>query len=130
MLQFASGKDVFTGYRKSLCYALLPEVFDRLRGVEKQLMALVVSPLLGLMQDQVTLLTEAGVSAVSLHHSTTAERAKIKQGFYQVIFASPENILLSVVQLEEKHASTNLKPITTVSSTLFKLSWLIKLTTN
>ena len=37
ILSFVGGNDVFisllTGYRKSLCYAVLPKVFDLLRGV-------------------------------------------------------------------------------------------------
>ena len=59
---FVCGNDVFvslpTGSGKSLCYASLPGVFDRLRQVIKasdrhHSIAVVVSPLSALMQDQV-----------------------------------------------------------------------------
>jgi hypothetical protein len=45
---FVSGRDVFaalpTGYAKSLCFALLPVVFDRLRGKSSSIV-ICVSPL-------------------------------------------------------------------------------------
>ena len=42
-----------TGYGKSLCYALLPFIFDVKRGlVEKKSIAMVVSPLIALMKIQ------------------------------------------------------------------------------
>ena len=48
--------DVFvslpTGFGKSLCYILLPRVFDLLRGVEKKSIVAVISPLIALMEDQ------------------------------------------------------------------------------
>ncbi len=62
IVQFASGNDVFvslpTGYGKSLCYTLLPLVFDLLRGVKGKSIVMVVSPLLALMKDQVRSITE------------------------------------------------------------------------
>ena len=52
---FVSGRDVFaalpTGYGKSLCFALLPVVFDRLRGKSSSIV-ICVSPLTSLMLDQ------------------------------------------------------------------------------
>jgi len=61
---FVKGNDVFvslpTGGGKSLCYACLPWVFDALRsggevGSEHPSIVVVVSPLLSLMKDQVSL---------------------------------------------------------------------------
>ena len=53
-----SGKDVFavlpTGYGKSLCFALLPGVFNRLMGVPMSIVV-VLSPLIAIMKDQVRL---------------------------------------------------------------------------
>ena len=57
VLGFLSGRDVFvslpTGYGKSLCYACLPWTFDIIGNGEPSIV-LVISPLLSLMQDQVT----------------------------------------------------------------------------
>ena len=51
---FVSGRDVFvslpTGAGKSLCYGLLPSIFDTLRNVQKASIAIVVSPLISLMK--------------------------------------------------------------------------------
>lgn len=53
---FIGGRDVFvclpTGYGKTLCYCLLPKVFDFFRGTSQSVIV-VVSPLIALMQDQV-----------------------------------------------------------------------------
>ena len=65
---FVSGRDVFvslpTGSGKSLCYGLLPGVFDTLRKVEKASITIVVSPLISLMKDQTTAFNQIGVSSV------------------------------------------------------------------
>ena len=54
---FLEGKDVFiclpTGYGKSLCFAILPHLFDYLRGHRDHLSIVIcVAPLLSLMEDQ------------------------------------------------------------------------------
>ena len=51
-----------TGYRKSVIYQILPDVFDIMLGTEKS-MVLVISPLNALMQDQITKLKDWGISA-------------------------------------------------------------------
>ena len=65
-----SGKDVFvflpTGFGKSICYQVLPFLFDhksRLYGGQKWCIV-VVSPLISLMADQVRTLRSNGVTAV------------------------------------------------------------------
>ena len=53
VMKFLEGYDVFvslpTGGGKSLCFACLPMVFDRLRGGTHKSIAVVVSPLNALM---------------------------------------------------------------------------------
>ena len=58
LLHFVEGRDVFavlpTGFGKSLCYACLPLAFDRLLEREEgYTIAVVVTPLLAIMKDQV-----------------------------------------------------------------------------
>ena len=56
ILDFILGNDVFavlpTGFGKSLCYACLPGIFDKVFGSTNS-MVIVVSPLLAIMKDQV-----------------------------------------------------------------------------
>ena len=67
---FVGGSDVFvclpTGSGKSLCYCLLPVVFDCLKGSAGESVVIVVSPLIALMLDQVRAMTERNVKAVYL----------------------------------------------------------------
>jgi len=100
--KFVNGNDVFvslpTGYGKSLCYILLPRVFDLLRGVKNKSIVLVVSPLIALMKDQVSSITEIGLSAaLILDKESTPSTVKtgIKNGDFQVVFSSPESLFLS-----------------------------------
>ena len=103
IFQFASGSDVFvslpTGYGKSLCYTLLPSVFDLLKGVEEKSIVLVVSPLLALMKDQVASISEKGVPAVFISDKDSTPptvKREIKNGNFQVVFTSPECLFLSM----------------------------------
>ena len=65
--RFLQGRDVFvslpTGSGKSLCYCLLPAVFNELRKVRNSVVV-IVSPLIALMKDQVRAMTARNVAAV------------------------------------------------------------------
>ena len=59
VLALAAGRDVFavlpTGYGKSLCYACLPVMFDRLDFVKSNhSIVVVITPLNAIIQDQVS----------------------------------------------------------------------------
>jgi ATP-dependent DNA helicase RecQ len=93
----ASGHDACvimpTGGGKSLCYQL-PAVLDAQRT------AIVVSPLIALMQDQVAQLKQMGISAACLNAATpTEERTRILRhaasGEYRLLYLSPERIAFS-----------------------------------
>ena len=51
--------DVFavlpTGFGKSLCYACLPQTFDKLELLDKPSIVIVVTPLIAIMKDQVSI---------------------------------------------------------------------------
>ena len=71
------GKDVFlwlpTGFGKSLCYEVLPFVFDdKLRKLDS--MVVVVSPLISLMVDQVVNLRRRSVEAAIMSSGTKVQK--------------------------------------------------------
>jgi ATP-dependent DNA helicase RecQ len=81
-----------TGGGKSLCYQL-PAVLDEKRT------AVVISPLIALMQDQVAQLQEMGIPAAFLNSSiATDEREGIRQraisGAYRLVYLSPELVAM------------------------------------
>jgi ATP-dependent DNA helicase RecQ len=92
----AAGRDVCvvmpTGGGKSLCYQL-PAVLDQQRT------AVVISPLIALMQDQVAQLRQMGIPAVFLNSAVAeADRHEVKRkamsGEYRLIYVSPERAVM------------------------------------
>jgi ATP-dependent DNA helicase RecQ len=82
-----------TGGGKSLCYQV-PAI---LRHTRQQGVAVVVSPLIALMHDQVGALEEAGVHAAFLNSSLTGEEAsrierEMMSGRLTLLYAAPERI--------------------------------------
>ena len=53
-----------TGSGKSLCYSLLPGVFDEIRCLQGVYTVIMVSPLVALMRDQARAMTERNIRAV------------------------------------------------------------------
>jgi ATP-dependent DNA helicase RecQ len=92
----SAGRDVCvvmpTGGGKSLCYQL-PAVLD-----EKKT-AVVISPLIALMQDQVAQLRQMGIPAVFLNSAVAeSERSEVKKraagGEYRLMYVSPERAVM------------------------------------
>ncbi|MFG6412327.1 DNA helicase RecQ [Roseateles sp. DC23W] len=82
-----------TGGGKSLCYQV-PAIVRHARG---QGVAIVVSPLIALMHDQVGALEEAGVHAAFLNSSLTGEEAsrierEMMSGRLTLLYAAPERL--------------------------------------
>ena len=102
---FVVGNDVFvslpTGFGKSLCYGVLPFVFDLKRFGDMTLrrsIVVVISPLIALMKDQVATFSEKGIIAGCITTESSPEEKKTaKEGGYQLIFFSPEAILCTPV---------------------------------
>ncbi|HLW57215.1 MAG TPA: DNA helicase RecQ [Bacteriovoracaceae bacterium] len=101
-----------TGGGKSICYQV-PALF--LEGV-----TLVISPLISLMQDQVTNLKETGVDAVFLNSSLSYRemidaKEKVREGKVKLVYVSPEGVLspsmldffdelkISLIAIDEAH---------------------------
>ena len=101
-----------TGGGKSLCYQI-PAMLREGTG-------LVVSPLIALMQDQVTALRELGIEAEFLNSSQSPDErrevmTKLRQGRLQLLYVAPERLVtehtksmlrdipLSIIAIDEAH---------------------------
>lgn len=114
--ELMSGYDVLgimpTGAGKSVCYQIPALMME---GV-----ALVVSPLISLMKDQVTALKAAGVAAAYINSSLTPGQQaeairRAGKGAYKIIYVAPERLMmpsfiafarqtrLSLVAVDEAH---------------------------
>ena len=94
---FVGGKDVFislpTGYGKSICFALLPLVFDRMRG-DVGAIVLCISPLTALMMEQRTKFSVRGISTEYISFQQDIETMdRVRKGMVQLLYVSPESIL-------------------------------------
>lgn len=91
---FVNGNDVLvslpTGYGKSLCFALLPRVFDLLRDQHHKAIVLVISPLISIIANQVASFRMKGITAAFAGDEDVAIKKGIKMGEYQLVFISPE----------------------------------------
>jgi ATP-dependent DNA helicase RecQ len=80
-----------TGGGKSLCY--------QLPALLREGLAVVVSPLIALMQDQVDALRQLGVNAAFLNSSLNADQARnvtsqIQNGELDILYVAPERLLM------------------------------------
>lgn len=94
-----------TGGGKSLCYQLPALLRD---GV-----AIIISPLIALMQDQVDTLQQLGVSAAYLNSSLDTEAANIVsdrllQGDLKILYVAPERLLTGNFQYLLEHLNNSI----------------------
>ena len=94
--QVMAGEDVFlvmpTGGGKSLCY--------QLPALHREGVAIVVSPLISLMKDQVDSLAANGVRAACLNSSLSPAEAgrvfqQLDRGTLDLLYVAPERLLLA-----------------------------------
>lgn len=86
-----------TGYGKSLCFQLPPLLTNEI--------AIVISPLIALMQDQQEILTKLGINSCCYNSSLTKNQKcemeqKIYNNEYQIIYITPETLIKSSALLE------------------------------
>ena len=96
------GQDVFivqpTGSGKSLIFQSAPIVFDIMKPLQKgKSIAIVISPLVSLKEDQVGFLKSIGIMGEFVGDDLKDEGTKkmVEQGECQIVYGSPEEFLSS-----------------------------------
>ena len=90
---FVEGNDVLvilpSGYGKSLCFALLPLVFDYLRGEANTSIVICVSPLTSLIMEQRRRFSHRGLSAEFVGELQTDPKSmrNVEEGNVQLLYA-------------------------------------------
>lgn len=97
-----------TGGGKSLCYQVPATVLEGL--------TLVISPLVALMEDQVTQLTERGISATYINSTLTSYEVEqrlvnARNGMYKLLYCAPERLNTPLFQAEMERLSIQLVAI-------------------
>jgi ATP-dependent DNA helicase RecQ len=92
-----SGCDVLVSYNtgsgKSLCYEAYP-LFKWLHGDTRRVCVVIIAPLLSIMEQQATRLTELGYKATYIGRNSD-DNGGIKQCEFTYLFSSPEHLLAS-----------------------------------
>ena len=95
---FVRGHDTFvilpTGYAKSLCYTVLPFLFDALRG-RKGSIVVCVSALVALMMDQQVKLRSRGLRAEYVEDELSDAKG-VQEGKVELVLISPEALLTNL----------------------------------
>lgn len=98
----ASGRDATvlmpTGGGKSLCY--------QIPGIMLEGCAVVISPLIALMQDQVSALQANGIPAAAIHSNMTETEVRnvidhLYSGHIKLLYMSPERLIVDIDRLSE-----------------------------
>ena len=93
--EYVLGKDVFaslpTGFGKSICYGCLPIVFDKLRGLDEKTIALIITPLISLMTDQVSSFTSKGLKAGFIGTGMNKETVDVIMWAVSITFHQPRS---------------------------------------
>lgn len=101
ILSFVKGEDVFvvlpTGFGKSLCFACLPLIFDRVREDGLSSIIIIITPLIAIMKDQVRAFTKKGltVGCVCGEDDDQTMKADVAVGKFQLVYFTPEVLLLN-----------------------------------
>ena len=91
-------QDVFvnllTGFGKFVVFQALPLVYSCLEPSREKNIVIVVSALVSLMKDQVSLLLSRGINAAWLNNDLSeTDKRRVESGKYSIVYGSPESWL-------------------------------------